>query len=200
MSRTKVLSLCTLVASLVLLAGSAFAAAGQSAPDTLKVDYYANAGGSADATIRIVNPGTAYAWLCADFYVFDNQEELTECCSCPLSPNDLRTLSLNTDLNSNPLTGTSPKTGSIAVISAASQAGHTCALPDGHPSTGGTAVSPTAALRQWVTHIQNNGTLTETVSPDATLSVGELNALQTQCYGIAIVGSGKGICSCGTGS
>ncbi len=201
MSRTKLFCICTLVASFVLMAGSAWAAAGQPAADTYKVDYYANAGGSADATIRMVNPGTAYAWLCADIYVFDSQEELSECCSCPLSPNDLRTFSLNTDLNSNPLTGTSPTSGSLAVISAASQTGHTCALPDGHPGSGGTAVNPVATIRQWTTHIQNNGTLTEGVSPDAgNYSANELNALQQQCYGIALVGSGKGICSCGSGS
>jgi hypothetical protein len=199
MSRTKVLFVCTMVASLVLLAGSALAATTPPPADTLKVDYYANAGGSADANVRIINPGTSYRTMCADIFVFGAFEEIQECCSCPETPDDLRTLSVNSDLLGNPLTGSAPTTGSIKIVSAAQSSG-TCPVPNGHPTLGGAVIAPTPALRVFTTHIQNNGTLTEDVSPDATLSSSEVGALQSQCYGITLDGSGKGICSCGSGS
>ncbi len=198
MSRTKVLFVCTMVASLVLLATSAIAATAPPPADTLKVDYFANANGSTDATVRLINPGTSYRNICADIFVFDAMEEIQECCSCPLTPDDLRTLSVNKDLLGNPLTGTAPATGDIKIVSAA-QSNGTCPLPTGHPTSGGAVITPTPALRQFTTHIQNNGTLTETVSPDATLSASEVGALQSQCYGITLDGSGHGICSCGAG-
>ncbi|MGA2694658.1 MAG: hypothetical protein ABSE92_01265 [Terriglobales bacterium] len=196
MSRTKVLSVITLVAALTLMAGVAMAASAPPA-DTLKVDYFANAGGSADATVRIVNPGTTYANLCADIFVFDSQEELVECGSCPVSPDDLRTLSVNGDLLSNPLNGKAPTTGDIKIVSAATTGG-ACPLPTGK-TRGGTIIDPVPAVRVWTTHIQNNGTLTEGSSQDATFSASEYTALQQQCYAIQLVGSGTGLLTCGTG-
>ncbi len=124
--------------------------------------------------------------------MFDPSEEMSECCSCSVSPNDLRTLSVNKDLTSNPLTGVTLNSGSISMVSAA-QSGGSCPLPT-------SGVMPKATVRPWVTHIQNsNYTITESPSPSATLSAGELNALEAQCYAIQLDGSGKGICTCGTG-
>lgn len=196
MSRTTLFSLFAAVVTLVLLAGNAMAA-GAPPADTLKVDYFANAGGSTDATVRIVNPGTTYNNLCADIFVFDNDEELRECGSCPVSPDDLRTLSVNTDLTSNPVNGIPTTSGDIKIVSATTTGG-TCPLPDGG-KLGGTTINPVPAVRVWATHVQNNGTLTEGVSPDATFSANEYTALQQQCYAIALVGSGTGILSCGSG-
>jgi hypothetical protein len=197
MSRTKLLSVITLVAALTLMAGVAMAATAPAA-DTLKVDYFANAGGSADATVRIVNPGTTYSNLCADIFVFDSQEEMVECGSCPVSPDDLRTLSVNGDLLANPLNGKAPTTGDIKIVSAATTGG-ACPLPTGKTKSGGTIINPVPAVRVWTTHIQNNGTLTEGSSQDATFSANEYTALQQQCYAIQLVGSGTGLLTCGTG-
>lgn len=187
MKTITMLVVCTL--ALTLCAANAFAQA-----DTLKVDYFANANtaGAPDGSMRLDNPGTyASGNVCASIFVFDPNQELSECCSCLLTPDGLRTLSVNADLTGNPLTGVTLSTGVIKIVSTIPVSG-ACPLP--------TAVHPTAALRSWVTHIQNsNFAVTETGSQDATLSTGEISRLAKQCYAVALVGSGKGICSCGTG-
>jgi hypothetical protein len=177
---------CTL--ALVLCAGTAWGQA-----DTLKVDYFANANtpSAPDGTARLDNPGTAAGNVCASIFVFDPNQEMSECCSCLLTPDGLRTLSVNTDLTSNPLTGVVLTGGVVKFVSTIPVSG-ACPLP--------TAVKPEAALRAWVTHIQN-GTFqeTETGSLDATLSTGEISSLARQCTAIKLDGSGHGICTCGTG-
>jgi hypothetical protein len=187
MKTIAMLVVCTL--ALTLCAANAFAQA-----DTLKVDYFSNANtaGAPDGTMRVDNPGTyASGNVCASIFVFDPMQELSECCSCLVTPDGLRTLSVNGDLTSNPLTGVTLSTGLIKVVSTIPVAG-ACPLP--------TAVHPVAAIRSWVTHVQNsNFAITETGSQDATLSSGEISRLARQCYAVALVGSGKGICSCGTG-
>lgn len=178
------------VCTFVLAFCAAYASA-QSYPDTLKVDYFANAGSTPDETVRMTNPGTSGTGLCAAVFVFDASEEMNECCSCYLSPDGLRTLSVNTDLLSNPFTGTSPTTGPIKIVSIPSS-GRTC-------PTYPTKLSPTAGIRAWATHLQNSGALTETSSQDATLSSTEITNLQNECKAIHLDGSGHGLCTCGSG-
>jgi hypothetical protein len=190
MNRITMLVVCAL--ALAICAGAAWA---QEAPpaDTLKVDYFANANtaGAPDATVRIDNPGTSGGNLCAAIYVFDVNEELSECCSCLETPDGLRTLSVNSNLTSNPLTGVILTGGVIKVVSTKAN-GTVCPSP--------TSLTPTAALRAWATHIQNsNFTITETASQDATFSSAEESALTRQCAAIHEDGSGSGICTCGTG-
>jgi hypothetical protein len=108
-----------------------------------------------------------------------------------LSPDGLRTLSVNTDLTSNPLTGVLLTTGTIYLISTPTVGG-ACPLPS--------TVTPTPAIRAWATHIQNGSfAITETASQDATLSSGEQIALQNACHAIKLDGSKHGVCTCGTG-
>jgi hypothetical protein len=188
MSRTRMAVACSLVASLVLFVGTAWA---QTAPpaDTLKLDYFSNANtsGAPDGTVRVINPGTSGGNLCADVYVFDANEEMSECCSCIVTPDGLLTLSVNTDLTADPLTGVVLNTGVIKIVSSLTKA-RACPLP--------ILVTPTAGLRAWATHIQGSSfAITETASQDATLSEGELHALQGECTAIKKVGSGKGICA-----
>src|SRR5579864_8792532 len=111
--RTTVLVVCTL--ALALCTVSAWAAGPPA--DTLKVEYFSNANtaGAPDATFRLTNPGTAGGNICASIYVFDSQQEMSECCSCLLTPDGLRTLSVNGDLTSNPLTGVVLNTGLVKV-------------------------------------------------------------------------------------
>ncbi len=185
MSKKNVFQFAVAIAALALLSGSAWAAT--PAADTLKVDYFANANTSSpDSTVRVINPGTTYGNLCANIYVFDTSEELSECCSCFVTPDGLLTLSVNNDLTSNPLTGVTLNTGVIKIVSAA-PAGGLCPVP-------ATAV-PVPALRVWTTHVQAGNAITETESGDATLSANELIALNLQCKDIKQVGSGKGICA-----
>ncbi len=191
MRRITMLVVCTL--ALAFCAGIAAASTEPPPADTLKVDYFANANtaGAPDATVRVTNPGTAGGGLCAAIFVFDVNQEMSECCSCYVSPDGLRTLSVNTDLTSNPLTGVILSTGAIKVVSTRAN-GTTCPNP--------TSLYPTAGVRAWATHIQNsNFTITESASQDATFSATEQTNLQNQCHAIHLDGSGKGICSCGTG-
>jgi len=189
MRRTTMLVVCSL--AVAFCAGAAFA---QTIPaDTLKIDYFANANtaGAPDGTVRLTNPGTSPGNICANIFVFDPYQELSECCSCLQTPDGLGTLSIDHDLTSNPLTGVVLTTGAIKIVSAKLVNG-TCPLP--------TASNPSPAIRAWVTHIQNSSFAeTETAASDATLSAGELSRLNAECTAVSIVGSGRGVCSCGTG-
>jgi hypothetical protein len=165
------------------------------AQDVFKVNYFSNnAAPAPDATVRIDNPGLTYGNLCAMIYVFDADQQLTECCGCQETHNGLRTLSVRSNLTSNPLTGIVSRNGVIKVVSAA---------VNNSPCDPTSNVSPKANLRVWVTHIQNAvGTawpITETESSDSTLGATELANLQAQCAFVGILGSGQGVCSCGTG-
>jgi hypothetical protein len=190
MRRIATLVVCTLV--LTLCAGSAFAAT--TYPDTLKVDYFinANTSGAPVAVVQLTNTGYSGGNICADVFVYDPHEELQECCSCLLSPNDLRTLSVNVDLTANTVTHVVPTTGSIRIVAAKPTAG-ACPLP-----TGG--VTPVATtLRTWATHIQTGNQITEAAGQDATLGASELSVLENDCFAVNLIGSGSGICTCGTG-
>ncbi|MGA7907941.1 MAG: hypothetical protein WCA16_11090, partial [Candidatus Sulfotelmatobacter sp.] len=184
MRQTKLLVICALIAG--LLATTAWAETNAPA-DSLKVDYFSNANTASapDGTVRMTNPGTSGGNLYAAIYVFDPNQELTECCECLLTPDGLRTLSVNSDLTSNPLTGVVLTTGLIKIVSTT--------------GTNASKLYPVAAIRSWGTHIQNsNFTVTETASQDATLSSTEQSRLNSECSSIQRVGSGHGICSCGT--
>jgi hypothetical protein len=178
----------------VVLVGLVVAGAGvASAQDVYKLNYFSNnAAPAPDATLRISNPGLTYGNLCAMIYVFDADQQLTECCGCVQTHNNLSTYSVRAQLTSNPLTGVVSRNGVIKVVSAA---------VNNSPCDPTANVTPKANLRAWVTHIQNPvGTaypITETESSDSTLGATELANLQAQCAFINILGSGQGICSCG---
>jgi len=65
--------------------------------------------GNGDNVIRLVNPvGSAnpeqgpIVNACAMIYVFDDDEELVECCGCPITPAQMATISVEDDLTDNP--------------------------------------------------------------------------------------------------
>ena len=166
-----------------------------SAQDVFKINYFSNnAAPAPDATVRIDNPGLTYGNLCAMIYVFDADQQLSECCGCVETHNGLRTLSVRRDLTSNPLTGRVSTNGVVKIVSAAI---------NNSPCDPTSNVTPTANLRAWATHIQNPVgaayPITETEFSDSTLGATELANLQAQCAFVNILGSGQGICSCGTG-
>jgi len=185
-----VLCVALVVAMMVTVSGVA------AAQDVFRVNYFSNANtaGAPDATVRIDNPGVTYSNICAMVYVFDWDQQMTECCGCVSTHNDLRWLSVNLDLTGNPLTGRKSTTGVIKIVAAA---------VNGSPCDPTSNVTPTANLREWATHIQNKvGTaypITETEFSDSTLGATELANLQAQCSFIGILGSGNGVCSCGAG-
>jgi hypothetical protein len=171
--------------------------------DVYKVNYFSNnlyelvSGGIGvapnlpTANVRIANPGLTYGNLCAMIYVFDQDQQMTECCGCSVSHNGLLTLTVP-QLTLNPLTFVVSHNGVIKVVSAAI---------NNSPCDPTANVTPTPNLRVWMTHIQNLvGTVypvTETESSDSKLGATELANLQAQCSFINILGSGHGICNCG---
>src|ERR1700733_6843658 len=137
----------TLALTLVIVGLIAAGASAATAQDVFKVNYFSNnAAPAPDATVRIDNPGLTYGNLCAMIYVFDADQQLSECCGCVETHNGLRTLSVRSNLTSNPLTGVVSRNGVIKVVSAA---------VNNSPCDPTSNVTPKANLRAWVTHIQN---------------------------------------------
>ncbi len=137
------------------------------------VTYFSNNVAAApDETVRFINDGDTGGNLWAAFYVFDDSEELTECCACVITPDGLLAESVKTQLTAAPLTGKVPTRGVIKVIASNN--------PDP------TATVPTAGLHGWATHIQVvKGTtyaITETAFADANLVAGEKSLLQSLCF------------------
>jgi hypothetical protein len=109
--------------------------------------YSANQANAPDATLRIINDGYGLAVaspaLYASIYVFDDSEELTECCSCYVSPDGLLSESVKQNLTANPLRGTVNTRGVIKVIGSLRYAG-------GLNFTN----FPSPGLHVWMTHIE----------------------------------------------
>jgi hypothetical protein len=208
--KRQTLTICLIILGLCVFGISASA---QNTQDFFKVNYFANNGvaGAPDATVRLDNPGSPSVDppstasptsgdvnLCAMIYIFDNDQQLSECCGCLVTPNGLRTLSVRKDLTGNPLTGVVSNNGVIKIVSALpNPAGDQLCDPDG-------SNQPVPTVRAWASHVQNKvGTaypITETAFTDATLSEEEFFFnLNEQCLFAERLGSGKGICSCGTG-
>ena len=172
-------------------------------PSLFSVNYFANntVSGAPDATVRVTNPGTSNGNICAMVYVFDNDQQMDECCGCLTTPDGLRTFSVKKDLTSNPLVGTVVNNGDIKLLAwpVNDSPCNAALVRDG----GEMAATGTNYLDAWATHTQNKvGSaypITETAFSDSGLSVGELLNLAADCYFIQRLGSGHGICSCGTG-
>lgn len=138
------------------------------------VTYYSNANttGAPDATVRAVNDGDEGSDLYAAIYVFNDSEELQECCACKVTPDGLLSESVDKNLTANPLTGLKPTRGVIKIVSSLS--------PDP------TNIMPATGLRAWATHIQQTSgsayALTEAPVSKANLSQAEASQLQSLCY------------------
>jgi hypothetical protein len=158
------------------------------------VGYFTHITGDADATIRITNTGSTGQNLCAMVYVFDQDQQMAECCGCRISSDGLRTFSLSKDLVGNPLTGTSPIAGSVTIVTADYVS---------NPSCNAASITPSGIGIAWTTHLQNPS-VDEPATTEVPLSFTPLNstlssALQAQCSFIQQLGGGHGICGCGTG-
>src|SRR6202007_1258116 len=172
------ITFCKTILVAAAIAGLAIVGSGAaSAQDVYKVNYFSNnAAPAPDATVRIDNPGLTYGNLCAMIYVFDADQQMSECCGCVQSHNNLNTYSVRGQLTGNPLTGVRSTNGVIKIVSAARN------NPPCDPTS---TVTPTPNRRVWVTHIQNavgaSFPITETESANSTLGATELANLQAQC-------------------
>jgi hypothetical protein len=189
----KSLTFGAMAAALILALGSTTAIAQD---NIFALSYFSNAHttGAPDAALRVVNDGSLSdsspsGDLCASIYVFDSREELNECCSCRVTPNGILSLSVNTNLTSNTLTGRVPTRGVVKVVSSKLNAG----------SCDPTAVVPQTGIRGWLTHIQKAGTAfaqTEEELTDSTYGSAESADLAEDCKVLIELGTGAGICSC----
>jgi hypothetical protein len=175
----------------VSLSSSVAQAATSPLDDPYAVGYFTNARapGAPDAQLRLTNDGSTETNLWANIYVFNNDEEMEECCSCLVTPNGYLDLDVNNDLTGNPLGGgPKPPRGIIKVVSSAAQG----------PAT---SYAPVGGIRGWLTQIQNGTgssfSITESDLKDSYLSPSELAiSLQETCSFVLSLGSGTGVCSC----
>jgi len=189
------LLLLPILAITLLLGANAFA---QGDKSVYFVTYYSNANtvGAPDGTLRLVNDGDASTSqtegkpngnLWASIYVFDDSQELQECCNCFISADGLLSESVDTNLTANELTGRAERSrGVIKVISSSSND------PTNNVLTPG--------LRGFMTHIQHTTgagyAVTEAPLADSNLVSAEQTALQESCSFAITLGSGYGVCSC----
>ena len=170
-----------------------------------QVRYVANLN-LGDSVINITNTGARGAGLasgtsaattgalCVNVYAFSPDEQMISCCSCPVTPNGLVSLSARRDLVNNTLTPAVP-TAIVVKLLASTPVGGSCA---------GSAAAPGAieiGLLAWGTTVHaaavagGSDRVTETPFLPSTLSGGEFNRLTQLCTFIQANGSGFGICS-----
>ena len=199
-----------ILAITLMLGGNAFA---QGDNSVYFVTYYSNANttGAPDGTLRAVYDGDLATGeiegipnsdIWASIYVFDDSQEMQDCCSCEITPDGLLAESVNKQL-ANPaieLTGRAEiNRGVIKVIS------NSVADP--------TNVVPMPGVRGWMTHVQATSTtvgatkpwpsvgkapfyVTEAPLADSNLSGAETLALEESCSLAITLGSGFGVCTC----
>jgi hypothetical protein len=144
--------------------------------------------------------------LCVNAYAFAADEEILSCCSCPLTPNGLVSLSVQRDLLNNTLTGRAAPTSIVIklVATAPPAAGvGTTANPCGTSASLVTVGNLVPGMVAWGTSLHANtssvGTatyaLTETPFTVADPSAAELARLANTCAFIQAQGSTFGICN-----
>jgi len=158
--------------------------------DTYQANYFLGVTSSSDANITILDPGTnGTGNLCADIYVLNPSEELEACCGCKLTPDEIISGSVFSELLSNNVSPIVLTNGMLKIISSTPAAG---VCNPGSPT-------PTPAMRAWLTRTDSTGTtsgVTTTAFASATLSSAELASLSIRCADIQLVGSGFGVCTC----
>ena len=147
-----------------------------------------------DGTVRLVNPGFTAGDICGMVYVFDEKQELSECCGCKISDSGLQTLSLLNDLTANPLTGKQPVAGTIEIVP--SNTGE-----NGQCNAG--SLDPNSMILGWETNVQGSPgayRITETPFITVPLTKAQAQVLASECAIMQQLGSGQGTCSCGSGT
>jgi hypothetical protein len=164
--------------------------------DAYQVSYAVNLG-TGDSFIDMTNAGSDPGGkICANVYTFNPAQSLISCCSCMIGPNELRSLSAQRDLISNPLIPGVP-TSVIIKLVASQPVNGTCNAA--YPST----ASLTQGLRAWSTTLHTtpfglaNG---ENAFQPSYLNPNSLAEMVLLCQFIQGNGSGFGICrSCQLG-
>jgi hypothetical protein len=187
---------------------------------------------SGDTIIRLINPnGSANTGIsaesgqpvCAMMYVFDDDQEMQECCGCPISSAGMLSFSVDYNLRDNYIRGNGDglERGVIAVVAAAPNASITTL---GSPSNGlGCTVSQSSACNFGCDPTSNPGYIVTTdnnllgsrlfsnsgsddlglpglteiaLFDDGRGDPTNLAYLQAECGQLVGNGSGGGVCSC----
>ena len=186
-------------------------------PDAFQVKYAANLS-AGPSQFNLTNAGTNGGddkndYICANVYVFEEDQQLIACCSCPLSPNEQRTLSSD-DLISNTLTKGVPSAITVELVATNDEGGGTCDpanLAGTYSSTnhGEFDVDTVGGLRAWGTtlHQAPGGGYQVTETEFSEFSIPELNRgselykMISFCGFIQADGSTHGICpACALGA
>ena len=201
----------TLIASFALSV-VAFAQPNVTVDTPYQVRYVANLN-LGDSVINITNSGARGAGLaagtsagttgaiCVNVYAFSPDEQMISCCSCPVTPNGLVSLSTRRDLVNNTLTPAVP-TSIVVKLVASVPLNNSCS---GSAANWGPL---TPGMLAWGTTVHagaaagSAAVITETPFLPASLSfagtgpdIGEATRLQSLCTFIQANGSGFGICS-----
>ena len=189
----------------IALSVVAFAQPNVTVDSPFQVRYVANLN-LGDSVVNITNGGARGAGLaagtsaattgalCVNVYAFSPDEQMISCCSCPVTPNGLVSLSARRDLVNNTLTPAVP-TAIVVTLLASTPVGNSCS---------GSAAAPGAlesGMLAWGTTVHagaiagSAAVITETPFLPATLSGGEATRLTSLCTFIQANGSGFGICS-----
>jgi hypothetical protein len=192
-----------------LIMAAAVVAYGQSVADSPYQVRYASNLNIGDSVINLTNTGAGGAGLgsgtsasitgsiCVNVYAFDPTEEIVSCCSCPVTPNGLVSLSAQKDLISNPLFPRTPTSVVIKLVATA---------PVGGSCTGSALLAGSPVLVNgmlaWGTTVHTNTataagaySVSETPFESSTLSAGERARLAYTCGFIGNQGSGFGVCA-----
>jgi hypothetical protein len=166
------------------------------------VTYFANNVAAApDASVRVINDGSAGAYgagdLYADFYLFDDSEELITCCSCQVTPDGLLSESVK-KMTASAIREVAPTRGVIKMISSTN--GFFPVAGEEEPP----AEITSPGLRVWATHIQSvkNETpdgpapysQTETILADSNLVASDQSLMEILCWVDALLGGSP--CPC----
>ena len=185
-----------------------------------QVRYFSNLA-AGDSLFNITNTGESLTVaapvqngnICVNIYSFTADEQLSNCCACPLTPNALAYNSARNDLVTNTLNPTNPTSLVVKLVASTGRLSGTGALicDAATVSTGSTNNVLTTGLAAWATTLHalppipgnpsSTYGLTETPFTAGTLSVSELARLTLLCSFIQANGSGFGICrSCRFGA
>jgi hypothetical protein len=182
-------------ASVVLLSAVAFAQNPVSADSPFQVRYAANLN-IGDSVVNITNTGASGGSICVNVYTFAPDEQEISCCSCAITPDGLSSLSVQSSLISNTLTGVVPPAVVIKLLASTG----TCNAATARPGEGGFP----NGLAAWGTTIHalpvtpgspaTTYGVIETAFTPATLSDAEYLRITSLCGFIQTDGSGFGIC------
>ena len=173
---------------------------------------------SGDSVINLTNTGAngaslngpgfggAVGNICVNVYAFSPDEQLVSCCSCLITPNGLASLSVNSDLISNTLTGVRPNSVVVKLVSTGAGANFAGGNCTNSAALAGSGTFPLAAgmlafgTTVHAAPVAGAFATTETPFLRGTLSTTELASITNRCTNIIGNGSTFGICrSCRVG-